>query len=297
MSISIWHRQIVDRIIMNIGIGSSSELYGVLIGQLMEMKGLQSHLVPNGKITISKQKYVTRLGYYPTKNRKIADLTVGSSKSKHMYFSLGLYPSKFAPSEFAVLKEHLDLMFQIPYKLLFDEGNVAYLELAADSLTHATHTFIPFRAHTHKSQIPKESEEKSTVYLGSKTSKKRFCSYNKAKQLFETGCPGTHKLRTRFEVRLRHIGMTASQIATDLPNPFSPIEIADIAKARCLSTDIAWQAFLDDCEVAGSAHTLAQCPKHTRKKYMTRLRACSAPWWNPDFLWKGIHSALEVVAP
>ncbi len=297
MPVSAWKSPIVDRIHMTVGISKSDLQYGVLIGQLSGMKDIKKDLVPKGKITLFKDQHVTRIGYYPDKKRKIAELTVGASKSGHMYFRMSLYPSKFLPGEFSTFKEHLEILFQIPYKTWFEKARVSYLELAADSLTHERHTVIPFRERINASKVWKSNGLKSTLRLGSTKSKKRFYMYDKAKQLAETGCAGKHKVRTRFEARLRHIGMTASQIATDLPNPFSPIEIADVAKARCLSTDIAWQAFLDDCEVAGSAHTLAQCTKHARKKYMTRLRACSAPWWNPDFLWKGIHSALEVVAP
>lgn len=298
MTISIWYPLIVDRIHMTISIGKNTNLYGVLIGQIAGMKDIQSDLVPKGKITVSKQKYVTRLGYYPAdKKRKIAELEIGSTKSGHMYFKLGLYPSKFKSHEFAKLKDHLETLFQISYDVIFHDARVSYIELAADSMTYPMNTFIPFRQRINFSKVWKQHGEKGSIYLGSNLSKKRFCFYDKAKQLTDAKCAGEHKIRTRLEARLRHIGMAAFQISEHLPNPFSCLEIADLARARDVSTAVEWQGFLDQCLEDGSAHALSQCPKPVRKKYMTMLRTCAATWWNPDYLWQVLPRALEVIAP
>jgi len=299
MTISIWYPQIIDRIHMTISIGKNSHLYGVLIGQLTGMKDIQSNLVPNGKITVSKQKYVTRLGYYPSdKKRKIADLEIGSTKSSHMYFKLGIYPSKFQSNEFAIFKEHLEILFQIPYDLMFHTAKVSYIELAADSMTHRFQTFIPFRQRINLSEAwPLGDVERSTVYLGSKLSKKRLCIYNKAKELADKKCVGKYRIRTRFEARLRHIGISASEIQEHLPNPFSCLEIANLAKARDVSTSAEWHCFLDQCLDVGSATALSQCTKPVRMQYMMALRTCAPKWWNPDYLWQVLPRALEAIAP
>ena len=299
MTISIWYPQMIDRIHMTISIGKNTHLYGVLIGQLTGMKDIQSNLVPKGKITVSKQKYVTRLGYYPAdKKRKIAELEIGSTKSSHMYFKLGLYPSKFQSNEFATFKEHMEILFQITYDLMFHTARVSYIELAADSMTHQFQTFIPFRQRINWSRAwPLEDVEKSTVNLGSELSKKRFCIYDKAKELADKKCAGKHKIRTRFEARLRHIGMSASDIQEHLPNPFSCLEIASLAKAREASTSAEWHSFLDRCLEDGSAQALSQCTKPARKQYTTALRTCAVTWWNPDYLWQVLPRALDAIAP
>lgn len=299
MTISIWYPQIIDRIHMTISIGKNTHLYGVLIGQLSGMEDIQSVLVPKGKITVFKQKYVTRLGYYPSdKKRKIADLEIGSTKSNHMYFKLGLYPSKFQSNEFAIFKEHMEILFQITYDLMFHTARVSYIELAADSMTHKFQTFIPFRQRINWSKTwPLEDLKKSTVNLGSELSKKRFCIYNKAKELADKKCAGKHKIRTRFEARLRHIGMSASDIQEHLPNPFSCLEIASLAKAREVSTSVEWHSFLDRCLEDGSAQALSQCTKPVRKQYTMALRTCAVTWWNPDYLWQVLPRALNAIAP
>jgi hypothetical protein len=300
MAISIWYWQIIDRIHMSIGLGKNPQLYGVLIGQLTGMKDIQSDLVPKGKITVSKEKYVTRLGYYPAdKKRKIAELEMGSTKTGHMYFRLGLYPSKFRPGEFTKFREQLELLFQLPYDLLFQQARVSYLELAADSLTYNMGSFIPFHARINHSKMWKSKDvAHGTLNLCSLLSKKRFCFYDKAKQLTESGCPGHEVIRTRIEARLRHIGMSTSEIPEKLPNPFASLEIADVLKARKVSDDPYWQSFLDQCLYGnGSATALSQCSKSTRKEYVAMLRASRADWWKPDFLWKGLGQAMAVVSP
>lgn len=299
MTVSIWYPQIIDRIHMTIGISKNSHLYSVLIGQLFGMKDIKNDLVPKGMITVSKKKYVTRLDYYPAdKKRKIAELEIGSTKSKHMYFKLCLYPSKFRFNEFSKFKEHMEIFFQIPYDLMFHTANVSYIELAADSMTYQFHTFIPFRQRINSSKgWPLGDGEKSTVILGGNLSKKRFCVYNKTKELADKKCTGKHKIRTRFEARLRQIGMSAAYIVEHLPNPFSCLEIADLAKSRDASPSAEWHEFLDQCLKGGSASALSGCPKSLRKKYMVMLRACAATWWDPDYLWQGLPWALEVLAP
>jgi len=300
MTVSIWYRQIIDRIHMSISLGKSPQLYGVLIGQLTGMKDIQSDLVPKGKITVSAKKYVTRLGYYPAdKKRKIAELEMGSTKSGHMYFRLGLYPSKFMPGEFAIFREHLELLFQMPYDVLFQQARVSYLELAADSLTYKLGSFIPFRSRINHSKIWKlNGVPHGTLWLGSLLSKLKFSCYNKGKQLMDTGCAEHEVVRTRIEARLRHVGMTAAELLEKLPNPFISLEIADVLKAREISTDPDWHLFLDQClyEV-GSAAALSQCSKSTRKKYIAMLRASAADWWKPSFLWKGLAPAIAAIAP
>jgi hypothetical protein len=300
MAISIWYWQIIDRIHMSIGLTKSPQQYGVLIGQLTGMKDIQSDLVPKGKITVFESKHITRLGYYPAdKKRKIAELEMGATKTGHMYFRLGLYPSKFKPGEFTTFREHLELLFQLQYDKLFQQARVSYLELAADSLTYQLGSFIPFRARINHSMIWKsDGVPHGTLYLGSHLSKKRFCCYNKAKHLLDSGDAGQEAIRTRIEARLRHIGMSTSEIPEKLPNPFTSLEIADVLKARKVSDDPNWQSFLDQCLYGdGSATALSQCSKSTRKEYVAMLRASPADWWKPSFLWKGLGPAISDIAP
>jgi len=269
------------------------------VTQLKGMKDIQVDLVPQGKITITEDKYRTRMNYYPIKKRKIADLEVGASKSGHKYFRLNLYPSKFAPGEFDHFKWVLStLLPEFSYQKLFETGRVSYIELAADSLTHAAHSFIPFRARCNKSLIFVDNNGvKGSTYLGSKLSTPRFCIYDKQKQQVDTHLPVTNKLRTRIESRSRHIGLSPCNLQGTMANPFQKLEIADLKKARDASEDKTWQGFLDQCLEVGSAQALAQQTKYKRTQSMKMLRGAAVPWWNPQHVWPDLPRAMKVIAP
>src|ERR1051326_1928759 len=145
VAVEIWKTLVIDRMNITVGIGGK-DLHGFVLTQLKGMRDIQADLVPNGKIKIIPSQYTTRLDYHPTKKKKIADIEVGVTKSKHRYFRLGLYPSKFVAGEFEHLKWILStLLDDFNYQKLYASGNVSYVELAADSLSHAAHSFIPFR--------------------------------------------------------------------------------------------------------------------------------------------------------
>ena len=153
MALHAWRYLVIDRIHISVGIGSK-ELHGFAVSQLKGLKDIQNDLVPNGKITLSLNDYVTRLNYYPTKKLKAAEIAVGVTKSKHCYFRLGLYPAKFQKGQFEHFKKMLgDLLPDFCYPKLFETGRVSYVEWAVDSLSHAAHSFIPFRAKCSCSSI------------------------------------------------------------------------------------------------------------------------------------------------
>ena len=167
MALTIWVKLQIDRINISVGIGSS-DLYNFVIAQLYGMKDLQKELVPNGKITIKVGHYRTRLNYYAKKLR-IAEIEIGMTKLKHRYFKLGLSPSKFGPGDFDKFKETLSILLpDFCYAKLFETGRVSYIELAADSMSHKAHSFIPFRRRCNVSSvyIDKMNNAGST-YVGS----------------------------------------------------------------------------------------------------------------------------------
>ncbi|MGA8146774.1 MAG: hypothetical protein WB870_04260 [Gallionellaceae bacterium] len=283
---------------MTVGI-TSKELYGFVVSSLIGMKDIQSDLVPKGKINVHSGKYRTRMDYYPDKNKdKIADIEIGTTKSKHKYFRLGLYPSKFGPGDFEHFKLLLELLLpEFNYPLLFKTARVSYIELAADSRSEMAHSFVPFRPRCNYSYIYKEQDGSyGSTYLGSKLSALKFCIYDKHRQLLAKNLPAPHKTHTRIEVRLRHTGLSPSELLEKMDNPFKKLEIADLQKARNASKDKVWQNFLDLCLEVGSAKALALHPKK-RKLYMSMLRVAASWWWKPNHIWLKLPQALSVIEP
>lgn len=296
MTVTIWRWLLIDRIHMSVGIGSK-DLYGFALSSLKGMKDIQADLVPNGKITITSGQFRTRLNYYPTMQEKIADIEIGVTKSKHRYFRLGLYPTKFGPGEFEHFKMVLDtLLPEFNYQRLFDSANVSYIELAADSLSHIAHSFIPFRGKCNCSHIFVDQEgNKGSTYLGSKVSALRFCIYDKRKQQLEKNKVATYNRHTRIEARNRYIGLCPCELP-QMDNPFGRLDIADLKAARKISKGKAWQGFLNRCLEVGSAQALVEHPKQ-RQQYRKMLKTAAALWWNPADIWLGLPRAVNVIAP
>jgi hypothetical protein len=295
---AIWKPLLIDRIHMNKSISSEqNSLYSYAWGQLIEIYELREEILPKGKITIKQGPSWTRIGYYPQKNIKIADIEVGQ-RYKNRYFKLSLYPSKFAGNDFSYLKDLINGMLpDFDYGKLFFESRVSYIELACDSLTYPAHSFIPYRRNINYSKIFNDNGSKGTTYLGSIKSDLRFRIYDKAKQLMDTSKSSPHKLHTRIESSIRKLKLAPSELLLKLPNPFMKLEISDIAIARSISKDLDWEFFLDMCISEGSAAALASLTKNKRKIFISRLYAARVGWWKPDNRWSGLASALAKIAP
>jgi hypothetical protein len=295
--ITIWKKLIIDRVHMTIPVGSKY-LHGVLVSILKGLPDVQGNHVPNGKIKITEHHYLTRLDWYPSKNRRIAELEVGATKSKHRYFRVGLYPSKFKPGEFEYFKWALSTLLPWSYAILYEGARVSYMELATDSLSHAAHSFIAFRPKCGYSMIYIDAKgELGTTYLGSQTSALRFRIYDKDRQLKQNGLPSAHNPHTRIEAVSRHTGLVPSELVSKMTNPFARLEIADLPTAQHLTKAKSWQDFLVRCLEVGSAAALSHCYPNQRRQYVKHLRKAAAPWWQPKEVWKGLHHALVAIAP
>lgn len=298
MALTIWNPLLLDRIHMTVGV-SGKTLYGASVSRLYSIKAKQAILVPNGKIVVVQGNYITRIDYYPDKNRdKVAEIELGSTKSKYKYFKLSLYSSKFKAGEFESLKKMLAQMLpEFNYQKLYYTAKVSYIELAADTRSHDKHGFIPFRSRCNKSHIDPHNGYKGATYLGSEDSSLFFSIYDKHKQLVDKKQVTPHAVHTRIELRQRYTGLSPCELLAGLKNQFVKLEVADLHGARQASKEKAWQIFIDRCLVVGSADALAALPKKQRTAYMKLLRANAAWWWKPQHVWKNLPHALSVIVP
>ena len=313
MAVHIWRRLLVDRIGITVVI-PSGELYNHVFGQLYTMEEEQKQFLPGGIIKIPPNKnkmYPVRLDYYAAYTykkagrRKILDITVGAPKlfgktTPHRHMTLTLYPSQFQAGEFENFKSVFDTLFDpIAYSMLYHTGKVNYLELAADSLSHMHHGFLPYRKYCTKSHIHKEDDGYlGTTYLGSETSDLRFRLYDKYKQLGDTGKVTFTKLlpHTRMESVVRRLGVAPADLI-QMENPFKKLLIADLAKAQSASDNEDWQNFITESLQDGVPDALSKRPQNIRKKYLKMLDDRQVSWWNPDDIWKELPVALDRIAP
>ncbi|MHB8848160.1 MAG: replication initiation factor domain-containing protein [Burkholderiales bacterium] len=303
----IWTRIFIDRIGMTIAIGDK-DYFGVMMG-IMDCWVLDVKPYPNGKVIKSKYKYTTRYDYYSeykhkaTGGRKIVDITFGyrptGPKVVHLYITLTLYPSQFRGDEFARFKELFDAISNdITYEDFFNTARVNYLELAVDSLTHENHSFIPDYKYAKGSRVfHGNNNYLGTLYLGSPSSNIQLRIYDKRKQLIEKGKAHLYgdMHQTRFEAAMRRLGIPAAELI-NLKNPFEKLSITDIAKAKGISNDVSWQAFLEESQQHGVPSAFSKYQK-SRKKYRYLLSASQVNWWNPKMRWVGFDQALLVIKP
>lgn len=296
MSVSL--KLAIDRIHMTIGV-TGGDAYSFLIAQLYGLLDSSLNLLPNGTFKLSKEKYRKRLSFCPEKNRVTADLIVGVTKSKHQYLTLVLYPSKFSSGDFERIRFVLDTLFpDWSYEMLFAEAKISYIEIARDILNKHAASFLPYHPAARTSMFYKNKDgSNGAAYLGSVKSNKRYCVYDKAKQLIETQGKSKFTKRMRVEARLRKTGLTASQLADGLKNPFQGLELIEIQKLLSISSETDWVSFVEECCSSGTAHALKLCDKKLRKLYKFRLVSAKVGWWNPKQWWAQLPSALAVIQP
>jgi hypothetical protein len=259
---------------------------------------IRKELLPEGKMTLAKEPKSVRLGYYPDKNRRAAEIEVGRMY-KNRYVKLSLYPTKFHGQEFAAFKSLLkELLPPFDYQEFFFHSKVSHIELACDSLTHPAHSFIPFRAKSNCSRIYVDNTGAlGTTYLGSQSSNLRFTIYDKAKQLTELGKEVPYKVHTRIEYKQYSLKISPAELSKELPNPFQKLRVADLKLAKEISSHPDWHDFLDACMAVGSAAALGCLTKFVRKKFMGRLLSVQASWWHPQQRWSALSGALTAIAP
>lgn len=161
-----------------------------------------------------------------------------------------------------------------------DMGKVSYLEIARDFVGVAKESILPWTNYSRKGDIYKDHEQgtKGAVYIGSKDSPRQFVAYDKRQQLRAKGLTCPYNSLLRIEVRLRNPGILARDIE-QLGNPFDSLHIASLSKARALSKEKAWQAFIQTAENDGAVKAFAHLSKHHRKTYRERLNQCAVGWW------------------
>lgn len=298
MPVSISMQMVVDRIRFHVLVEKT--LCSHIWSQFKEMVILSKDIVPQGRIRMWTGKHgQTRLIYQPVKRRTIAVMGVGTTASKHYYFGLDLFPTRFQVGEFDHFKSVLTAILDIvAYEKLYVDANVSYLELAVDSLSFQMGSFLPYFAKSSKSHVHQLSDGTGGIYLGAEAAKLRFCVYDKARQMWEVQKKvSDHKIRTRIEARIHTTGLHAADLEVALPNPFPKLEIADRSALLNNSHHPKLSEFLKGCQSSGPSTALNQLGPKDRRQVLQDLRKARAWWWNPTSCWDSLPKALAVLKP
>jgi len=286
----------VDTIEFVISLPSNAQ-FSFLLGQLPEWKAFEKKFVPNGKITVKKGKYFTRMSYFPASKRMLASVHLGSTPEKKKFAKISLQIGKAKGSEFAKFQENLaTLMEFFNYQKLFETAHVTRIDLAIDVYGRAPSELLVYGGRIQKSHYYDDGGVKGTLYLGSNKSNLYFRIYDRGAKSAGKGAPCVPC--TRIEANIKNVPATPNGLLASLQNPFEKIFVADLKVARKIEGALTWwQEFLTAAEKIGSAAAMAELKKSEKKKARAFLQAARVPWWDAQKSWQALDDALAVLEP
>lgn len=214
---------------------------------------------------------------------------------KRLYVKFEFNPTKLDADEWEEVRLYMNLLIDVVdgYQKLHEDCRVNYIEFAADT---SCLEFDSIFVYDEKLRGANEGfHERGSIYLGSKKSTRRFCIYDKTKELKDKqGIILDHKL-VRFEARLSNLKMTSSQLHS-LPNPFSSFRVGLISELLATKGDGVWETFKTQSQSIGVQNALVSSGKH-RKQIKAQLAEIARPEWNPGQCWDQLPKALEILKP
>lgn len=275
------------------------ELYKQLWGQMYGFEEIDGYWPKGWKVKAKPGKASLRLHISPQKKREIALLELGTTKQKHRWFKLRLYPNNFHGKEFEIVQEAMETLLPgFEYLKLFYSAKVSRVDLAIDSYSHDLDQLTPYHPNLKTSgRHVDKNGILGTLYLGGRSSALRYRIYDKKKHLKEKKSVVSAWTKfTRFEAMIRRTGLPASALLGALENPFSSLSVVMTEKAKKLyPDDFPWRGFLKRSKIEGSPAALSLESPTARKKYRARLVSLGFKLPNS---WPGsLAAALWRIAP
>ena len=224
-------------------------------------------------------------------------MEIGGTHRKN-YVKFGWQPDALNDEAWLELYALCATLFDFGYLTLFNDAKVTYIEIAADYRYINITNLLVFDARVKNSTIlPSFPEPVQTIYIGHrKHSPRRFCIYNKARQLRKVKDTEVDGELTRIETRLRRTGLSPRNL-NELTNPFTTLSVCTKLESRALLPSQRFAAFMDQCDERGANAALHKCSLARRKQFSGILRRASCDWWQPETLWERWPQALQVLAP
>jgi replication initiation factor len=211
---------------------------------------------------------------------------------------MSFFRTEFNPAkvDMAEVRAFIDAILPESYQSLAVKGICTRIDATVDVKNEEinklliSHTGIAVTSGHYK------SGRIETLYLGSKSSPKRICVYDKvaeikrknAKQLIVKVLVPDHPI-TRIEARLKN-SVPVKNIAT-VPNLFEKLDIA------CFQSfpdfDEKFKLFLMASRGTNGQNALLELSESTRKTYRKYLKSYKAKWWKPDEIWKQWPSVID----
>lgn len=283
MTVVIEHKRKIDR--MKITVPLNPDQYSVALSILHGIADVSD----SQNLKHWRAQYGSRL-ILKDGLQSIAQITTGITKQQYRFWQWELWPDHIVRPEYSPAWEEFQSLFSKlasdhdpVYGLdhAMDTGKVSYLEIARDFVGVEKESILPWTSHSRKGDIFKDHlhGNKGAIYIGSKDSPRRFCIYDKRRQLIAKGLPCLHSSLIRVEARLRNPGILARDL-DQLHDPFLSLHLASLSKARSASKEKQWNNFIKIALDDGAPMAFFNLSKHHRKIYRERLSDCAVNWWH-----------------
>lgn len=193
-------------------------------------------------------------------------------------------PSKVSPVH---IRDFMDFVLPQKYDCLVKNGMVTRLDLAIDLRVHIDDILV-WKPGVSKTSLYSKSKRTTSYTLGSKTSPKQICCYDKYEQIRYQNSKSTLKQAlpqlptTRIEGRFQN--RYPFQKLHEIDNLFAGLKVFDLNRIEI--QDEKFWLFTQACHGNGTHKVFKGLSDKTQKEYKAILSAAQAKWWRPDYLWQ-----------
>lgn len=209
------------------------------------------------------------------------------------FFRAEFNPAKVDMSE---TRAFIDAILPMGYEGLVDKAICTRIDATVDVKNEEIHKLLFYHSGIGKTSGYYKSGDTQTCYLGSKSSPKHICLYDKvaeikrknAKQPIVKAPVPDHPI-TRIEARLKD-SFPVKNLAS-IPNLLEKLGIASFQSFP--DFDEKFKLFLMASQATNGQNALLTLSESTRKTYRKYVETYSAKWWKPDEIWQQWPSVID----
>lgn len=205
----------------------------------------------------------------------------------HAFFRCEFNPKR---AHMPTVRMFIDRILAGGYESLVKAGACTRIDFTVDVYGAGIEKLLLWHAGYSKTSAHYKSGQIETYYLGSTTSPKQLCFYDKVaetkrrnkKRLIPEPLPPSPT--TRFEVRIKD-----DQFLHELANVANPFQCLKVGSFDypAFPNDEKFALFLEACRSRGAQDALLMLSESTRKKFRKALEESGCAWWDPTKVWEG----------
>jgi len=210
------------------------------------------------------------------------------------FFRIEFNPAKIIWPE---ARGFIDGILPMHYKGLVNHGICTRIDATVDVKREEIAKLLIFHPGILKTSDYYKSGRTETLYLGSKTSPKLICVYDKIAEIKRSNSHTIIKTEvpkdpiTRIEARLRK--RVPIKDLAEVPNMFEKLCISSYQSIPYL--DEKFELFLMASQASNGQNVLLALSESTRKKYRKYLKNYPAKWWKPDDIWQQWPNVIDLL--